>query len=308
MTRRDGMTIRELEKRSGVKRSTIHHYVRFGLLHKPFKTGQTMAYYDQGHLRELETIQKIKLDFLRTSKASRVPMDYIMHRMTEGYTFAKGKRAVEKRSRRSTQKRAQEKRGEIIEATLRLYADRGYYLTNIRDIAREVGMSTPTFYHYFPDKRELFVEVIEYVVRNYKQEAKEMLDKEDDRVKRTIIMFEVFSKHYPKIGEVLNQLRAGAVVGDQWSRERLSRLYGEMTKDVSEEIRAAIKLGVIRDVDPDLLAFFNVLLDEIAVHRASVDDRYSARQIMLFIADMLYHAFLTKKGKEIFGVFDRSNV
>jgi len=119
-------------------------------------------------------------------------------------------------------------------------------------------------------------------------------------------MFEIFSKHYPKIGEILNQLRAGTVVGDQWSRERLSKLYGEMTKTVSDEIRAAIDLGLVRDVDPELLAFFNVLLDEIAVHRASIDDRYTARQVMSFVADMLYHAFLTEKGKQIFSAFNRS--
>jgi len=305
MAIRNGMTIGELEKRSGIRRSTIHHYVRAGLLPQPYKTGQTMAYYDQGHLRRLEIIQKIKIDFLKTAKTSRVPLDFIMHKMNEGYTLTKRKNASEKRSAEKNRGKKQKKKEEIIEATLKLYGDRGYYLTNLRDITRVVGMSAPAFYHYFQDKRELFVEVIEYVIRNYRQEAKEALKNEKNPVQRTTIMFQIFAKHYPKIGEILNQLRAGVAIGDEWARERLAKLYGEMTKNVSREIRAGIKAGVIRDVDPELLGFFNVLLDEIAVHRASIDDQYTAREIMSFVADMLYHAFLTDKGKKMFGAFNR---
>lgn len=306
MARSEGMTIAELEKKSGIRRSTIHHYVRSGLLHQPYKTGQTMAYYDRSHLRRLESIQKIKLDFLKTAKTSRVPIDFIMHKINEGYTLTKTKDPQGKVPNKKNSERSQKKKEEIIEATLKLYGDRGYYLTNLRDITREVGMSAPAFYHYFQDKRELFVEVIEYVIQNYRQETKEVLATENDPVQRTRIMFQIFSKHYPKIGEILNQLRAGVAIGDQWAKTRLSSLYAEMTKNVSREIRAAMKLGVIREVDPDLLAFFNVLLDEIAVHRASIDNKYTAQEIMSFVADMLYHAFLTEKGKRIFGAFNRA--
>ena len=85
MAKRDGMTIGELEKKSGIRRSTIHHYIWYGLLDQPFRTGQTMAYYDQSHLRRLETIQRIKLDFLKSAKTSRVPLDLIKHKLTESY-------------------------------------------------------------------------------------------------------------------------------------------------------------------------------------------------------------------------------
>jgi AcrR family transcriptional regulator len=305
MTRREGITIGELEKRSGIRRSTIHHYIWYGLLHQPFRTGQTMAYYDQSHLRRLDTIQKIKLDFLKSAKTTRVPLDFIKHKLTESYTLTKGKSPAEKETKEKTREKVQRKKEEIIEATLKLYADRGYYLTNIREIAKESGISVPTFYHYFQDKRELFVETIEYVVRTYRQESKAALEMEKNPAKRSIIMFQVFQKHYSKIGEILNQLRAGAAIGDQWAKERLSRVYKAMTENVAGQIREGMKHGLIRDVDPDLLGFFNVLLDEMAMHRASLDNKYTINQVMLFVADMLYHAFLTEKGKKVFGAFDR---
>ena len=153
MAKRKGMTIGELEKVSGNPRSTIHHYVRSGLLHPPIKTGQTMAYYDQSHLRRLEIIQKIKIDYLKSAKTSRIPLDYIKHKMSETYSLAKGTNLPIKNDKKQKKEKIAEKKAEIIEATLKLYANRGYYLTNIRDIAKEVGITAPTFYHYFKDKR-----------------------------------------------------------------------------------------------------------------------------------------------------------
>jgi len=305
MTRREGMTIGELEKKSGIRRSTIHHYIWYGLLHQPFRTGQTMAYYDQSHLRRLETIQKIKIDFLKSAKTSRVPLDFIKHKLTESYSLIKGKSQGEKYSKEKGQEKVKKKKEEIIEATLKLYSNKGYYLTNIKEIAREVGISAPTFYHYFQDKRELFVEAIEYVIQNFKRETEAALEKEKDHAQRTVIMFRIFYAQYSKIGEILNQLRAGVAIGDQWARERLSKVYQEMTENVAKEVREGIKRGLIRDVDPELLGFFNVFLDEIAIHRASLDNKYTINHVMLFVADMLSHAFLTEKGKKGFGTFER---
>jgi hypothetical protein len=77
-------------------------------------------------------------------------------------------------------------------------------------------------------------------------------------------------------------------------------------ENVSKEIKRAMEAGIIREVDPDLLSFFNVILDEIAMMRASMDNQYTINEIIKFVADMLYHAFLTEKGKKIFGPFDQS--
>ncbi|MEW6188265.1 MAG: TetR family transcriptional regulator [Thermodesulfobacteriota bacterium] len=304
MAQREGMTIGELEKKSGVRRSTIHHYIWYGLLAQPLRTGKTMAYYDQSHLRRLENIQKIKLDYLKSAKTSRVPLDLIKHKLSESYSLSKGKKQRGDPSQEKTVERVKKKKEEIIEATLKLYADRGYYLTNIRDISKAVGMSTPTFYHYFQDKRELFVEVIEYVIRNLGEEFNATVEQEKDIRRRTAAMFNVFYKHYTKIGEIINQLRAGVAIGDEWARERLAKLYGEMTKNIAREVSLGIKNGLIREVDPELHGFFNILLNEIAIHRASLDNKYTVKQVMMFVSDMLYHAFLTEKGKKVFGSFN----
>ena len=69
-----------------------------------------------------------------------------------------------------------------------------------------------------------------------------------------------------------------------------------------------IEAGLMRDTDPVLLSLFHVLLNEAVMHLASVDDRYDLNQILAFMADMIYHAFLTDKGKELFQIYDSSRL
>ena len=300
------MRISELEKFSGVPRSTIHHYVNFGLLHRPHKTAPTMAHYDHTHIKRLEAIQRIKLDYLKTAKTSRIPLDYIKHKLSQSYSLIKVDGGEDKAGPTNNEIKGLKKKEEIIEATLRLYANRGYYLTNIRDITKAAGISSPTFYRYFKDKRELFVETIEFVVRNFKKRIREALKGEKDLTRRSRIMFETFSADYPKIGEILNQLRSGVIIGDPWAKDRLSRLYREMMEDLIKEFKRAIENGIIRPINPVLLAYFNLAINEMAIHLAVMDDTYSIDDVMYFVGDMLNNAFLTEKGKEIFNIFYKS--
>jgi AcrR family transcriptional regulator len=300
------MKINELEKISGVPRSTIHHYVQYGLLPRPRKTGQTMSHYDSSHVKRLEAIQKIKLDYLKTAKTSRIPLDYIKHKLSESYSLVQPLETGMVTGAPQNSPKQQLKKDEIIEATLQLYANRGYYLTNIRDIAQTVGISPPTFYRYFKDKRELFVETVEYVVRKFKQESREALRGERDPARRSTIMFATFYRHYAKIGEILNQLRSGVIIGDRWAKARLARLYEEMMENLVREIRGAIKNNIIRPVNPELLAYFNLAINEAAIHLASMDDNNAIDDAMAFVGDMLNNAFLTERGKKSFNLFYKS--
>jgi AcrR family transcriptional regulator len=57
------------------------------------------------------------------------------------------------------QERSIGKKEQIIDAGLKLFSDRGYHKTNTKEIAKEAGVSVGTFYAYFSDKRDLFMEV-----------------------------------------------------------------------------------------------------------------------------------------------------
>lgn len=52
--------------------------------------------------------------------------------------------------------RSERSRGLILDAALKLFSQRGYGATSVRDIAEAAGVSTGNVYHQFPDKETIF--------------------------------------------------------------------------------------------------------------------------------------------------------
>ncbi|SPF38463.1 Transcriptional regulator, TetR family (fragment) [Syntrophobacter sp. SbD1] len=160
MDKKEFMRIGELEKKAGLPKTTIHFYVRNGLLHPPVKTGRTMAYYDQSHLKRLQNIQKIKLE-------GRVPLSFLMERIEKLEQRDTEFNEIESPAKQiaTTTKAKDRKRQEIVKAAIRIFSEKGYHKVKIRDITGSIGISTGTFYIYFKDKRELFVDVVDDALR-----------------------------------------------------------------------------------------------------------------------------------------------
>jgi AcrR family transcriptional regulator len=56
---------------------------------------------------------------------------------------------------------AERRRDQLLEVSLRLFADQGFESTTIADIARETGVAHGLVYHYFASKEELLSEILE---------------------------------------------------------------------------------------------------------------------------------------------------
>jgi AcrR family transcriptional regulator len=66
-----------------------------------------------------------------------------------------------------TQERKDAKRQHILETAARVFAVKGYYNTNVRDILDEAGISTGSFYFYFNNKEELFEILYDEMINTY---------------------------------------------------------------------------------------------------------------------------------------------
>ena len=285
------MRIKELVDISGVPRTTIHFYLRHGLLHPPIKTGRTMAYYDESHLNRLRKIQSLK-------RGSRVPIAFLRKQIAavddgngESTNHYDVTRTV------TTTREKKQKRQEIIRKAIHVFSQKGYHQTKIADITRALKISTGTFYLYFKNKRDLFIEVIDDVFRNIVGEAAVAIKEEKDFLERLKIRGRVFYKNYTKYSEILHQLRAEMASEEQWPGEKLQKIYHGLTKPVIREIDAAVKDGIIHEVDPDLLAYALTGSMEIMSLRLSLDDKYSLDDIIEFIMDVTLIPLLSSKPK-----------
>ncbi len=285
------MRINELEKRAGVPKTTIHFYVRNGLLHPPLKTGRTMAYYDESHLKRLVALQQIK-------SKGRVPISFLKE------SLAKMEREQDKpesfiespaREVATTTKAKDRKRQEIAKAAIKIFSEKSYHEVKIRDIATSLGISTGTFYIYFEDKRALFVDVIDTVIRTILGDKAEAIRQEKDIIKRLLVRGKIFYDNYSKYNEILNQLRAEMVGEGGWPHEKIKKTYHALTQPVIRDIQKGIESSIFRKVDPDLTAYALTGLIEIMCLRTIIGREYSFENIMDFVLDFIMNGLRPKE-------------
>ncbi len=70
-----------------------------------------------------------------------------------------------------------ERRGNILTASVPLFARYGYDGVSMRQLAAEVGVQPAALYTYPPDKQKLYLAVMEFALRDGTTEATAMLHK-----------------------------------------------------------------------------------------------------------------------------------
>src|SRR3954453_21480393 len=61
---------------------------------------------------------------------------------------------------------SEERRASIVQAAIRLFAEKGFRGTTTRELAAAVGVSEPILYEHFRTKRDLYAAIIETAARS----------------------------------------------------------------------------------------------------------------------------------------------
>jgi DNA-binding transcriptional MerR regulator len=133
-----------VEKATGVSRSTIHFYIREGLLPRPQKTAASRALYTQDHVRLVKRIDELKK---RGRSLADIKTDLAgdLARVNETPVDLAGQEN-------------ERIHAAILRVATQEFAAKGYKETHVADIVRELGISSQIFYSHFPSKLQLFVE------------------------------------------------------------------------------------------------------------------------------------------------------
>lgn len=150
-------------------------------------------------------------------------------------------------------RQGQERKQQLLDHAAALFAERGYAETRVIDIVRAAGVAKGLFYWYFDNKEALFRELVESVRRRLREEQASAIDPKADpltRVRQGVESSMRFMAEQRRLysmfdfessdGRFADILRKGSAVHSQ---------------DTSFHIRDGIRQGLIRDEDPDLLAF-----------------------------------------------------
>lgn len=103
------------------------------------------------------------------------------------------------------------RREEILDAAVKLFARHGYAETDTQLLADELGVGKGTLYRYFPSKRELFLAAADRVMRRMRERIDasiEGIDEPLERMAAAIRAYLAFFAEHPEFVELLMQERA----------------------------------------------------------------------------------------------------
>jgi len=153
-----------------------------------------------------------------------------------------------------TQSRGEETRNRILDAALEAFARYGYDGTGVAEICRRAGLTKGGFYHHFPSKQDVFLEMLERWLEGIDEQlaavraGDESVPEELLRMTGMVrLVFQDASGRLPIFLEFLTKAGQSPVV---WQAtvapfRKYHGFFAQMVEDGIEE-------GSLRAVDPDL--------------------------------------------------------
>jgi len=159
------------------------------------------------------------------------------------------------------------KKERITRAAIKVFAEKGFYLAKVSEIAREASVADGTIYLYFGNKDELLIHVFEVTMEAFIGKIREQLEGKEDPSDR----LEIFIRHHL---EMIQTHPAHAAVitielrqSPKFMREYKAEGFGTYLKMLAEIVEDGQREGLFRsDLVPWLTAraLFG-MLDEMAL-------------------------------------------
>ena len=305
MENRNRMALRQMKaselcRESGMSRSAIHYYVNLGLLHRPEKAGLNLHLYNETHVTRLRQIRELKekkglslaeiKQALEQGKprtrtgASSEPTSEDLHPI-ETSVRDRGEAAA---------REDQEHREKIMDMAIRLFSERGYENTKISDITEALRMGKSTFYVYFKNKRELFMECIDRLaVTIVPPESWDEIRNERDFFRKNRKRGKAFLTAFPGYRGILNMIRGAVGRSDPVLAQKAIELFRVLSRPMLKDLRRAVANGTVRiDHDEAFVAYLHLVMAESFGYWQMIDPRYSVEEGMEIIMDIFQHGLV----------------
>lgn len=154
-----------------------------------------------------------------------------------------------------------ERRAAILAAAQRVFAEKGYHAATVDDITREAGVAKGTFYVHFQEKREVFYALIRGFfglihditasVRTAARGSNDFIAQAEGAAGELMRVF--------LDNRALARLAYRESMGLDPELEKLVRgFYREIAEVEAANIRLGMEVGLIRAVDPLLVAYAHI--------------------------------------------------
>jgi AcrR family transcriptional regulator len=145
------------------------------------------------------------------------------------------------------------RRGQIIDAAIKLFGERGYYTVTIKDIAKEAGISTGLIYQYFQNKEDVLLLTLMKRLDRYRNEIFEAIEGQTDPLQRLFAA-------YAACCRVVDANKEATVLAyrsfrslDPTRRKHVLDRERDINALLADCVRTCQQAGLVRAIDVDLV-------------------------------------------------------
>ena len=269
------LTTADLERASGLPRSTIQFYTRQGLLPPPQKTVTGRSLYSQDHLTLLRRISALKDE--------GHPLSWIKEHLQDD---------VAKLQNDSPDLESEEwerVHASILRVATEKFVEYGYRGTHVAAVIDELGINPHVFYSHFPGKLALLVECFDTFLRWNTAHVRPKVMSTNDLGERLLRKVAASSRADQLGADLLAAIRLQGPTENP-DPYRLSEMWADIVRLFVRDMESAVPAGAPPlPVPVELIAYSFIGAHRNASARASWDDAYGKAdlfrtQLFMFLA------------------------
>jgi AcrR family transcriptional regulator len=156
-------------------------------------------------------------------------------------------------SRPALRARYDARRAAVVEASARVFAERGYHATSIEDLLEATGLTRGGLYHYMAGKQDLLIAVLDELMEPLLERTEAILAEPDSPEEHLRAMTRAWIEHVADHRDhmvVFNQERRTLERDAAWSHVRAARRRFE--RQLAGVLARGIEEGAFRTADPQL--------------------------------------------------------
>lgn len=143
----------------------------------------------------------------------------------------------------------------IEESAVKLFSNKGFYETSMRDLAAEAEVAIGTIYHHYEDKSQIMLQMMRRALEE-REETIQELNESDLPVKQQLekilrMHFERVQRNEARGKLVLNQLRRP----DKAFQKEFDQLYDELANYLTNLFQRGIETGEVTSCNPKVAAY-----------------------------------------------------
>jgi AcrR family transcriptional regulator len=275
------MRIGELSKRSNISKQLIHYYLKMNYLHPPVYKKGNQAFYDHSHLDRLHFLQKCNAEAIPLSYASAM------------WERKMGKKAPQRQKYQPGDTPESTTREMIIQDASQIFLHKGYNNTTIAEIMDRVGITKPSFYYYFKNKKDLYLTCLDSIFDAFSKRTLDNIRQEQKPLGRLEQRWKAGHAHSKRLLISINLLKESMRQEDKEERERAEAILRKSWVDpLTRDLERGIKAGEIRPVESEIVGFALISLLDTFTYREILDQKYGSDAVLESVYDLILHGLL----------------